>query len=145
MECVYSVVNCLWQRNNCFKEFAWRENVFVYPFIASLFSVCYDCLNLCVCVRAISHPKNTCGCSSSTQWLRPGRAAYVWILYQSLTRCVMCTSFFAQFSQLAYFYFFQVFSVFQFSWPHHVACGILVSRPSIEPTSPALGAQNLHR
>ena len=34
--------------------------------------------------------------------------------------------------------------LFIYFWPCHVACGILVPRPGIEPTPPALGARSLN-
>ena len=33
---------------------------------------------------------------------------------------------------------------FSFSWPCYVACGILVPRPGVEPTPPALEAQSFN-
>lgn len=50
------IVNCLQQRNNCstLKDFAWKENVFMYPFINGVsVCLCYACIHLCVCVWAI--------------------------------------------------------------------------------------------
>ena len=37
---------------------------------------------------------------------------------------------------------FNLINLFMF-WPHHVACGILVPRPGIEPGPPALGMWSL--
>ena len=34
------------------------------------------------------------------------------------------------------------FILFLFFWPHHVACGILVPRPGIEPGPSSVKAQN---
>ena len=42
-------------------------------------------------------------------------------------------------SSILAFFFFSLF------WPHHVACRILVSRPGIEPTPPAVEALSLNR
>lgn len=53
-------VNCLKQRNNCstLKDFAWKENAFMYPFINGVsVCLCYACIHLCVCVWAIPQSK----------------------------------------------------------------------------------------
>ena len=55
-----------------------------------------------------------------------------WILYQGATR--EAQTFFK-----IYFLLWCILSLFLFIyWPHHVACGILVPQPGIEPMSPAV-------
>ena len=43
------------------------------------------------------------------------------------------------------FYFFLSFKKLLISWPCHVACGILVTQPGIEPMPPEVEGQSLNR